>query len=145
MDAAFGSPAYAGAVKADEGDFVEKHLGGLILGHRQGPDAPPAGAQVRLMTFLRRAPGADRDAFAAAVTGLPKPDGAVAREVMVALPPEKTGGRASIYDAVDMLWMPDAKAAQRFATSRAARERAHPSAGLIRGMAHLVAEVRVIR
>lgn len=144
MDAAFASPAYAGAVKADEGDFVEKRLGGLILGHRHGPTEPPEGAGVRLMTFLRCAPGVARAEFEAAVLDMPTPSPTIVREHLLALPPGDTGGRASIFDAVDMLWMEDAATAQSYVTSTEARQRAHPSSALFRGASYLLAKVRVI-
>jgi uncharacterized protein (TIGR02118 family) len=143
MHAAFQSEAYATAVKADEGDFVDKSRGGVIVGHRDGPDTPPADARVRLMVFMRRASGANARAFETAVTDLPIPSVAIEREVLVALPSEAVGA-SPIYDAVEMLWMRDAAEARHFVTSSEARLRLAPAAALVRGFAHHLAEVRVI-
>lgn len=143
MHAAFQSEAYATAVKADEGDFVDKIRGGLIVGQRHGPDVPPAGAQVRLMVFMRRAAGADARVFESAVADLPVPSAAIEREFLLALTSEAVGA-SPIYDAVEMLWMRDATEAQRFVTSAEARLRLAPVAASVRGFAHHLAEVRVI-
>lgn len=142
MRDAFASPAYTEAVKADEGAFVDKAKGGLMVTRREiraGTPDPAAG--VRLMRFLRAAPGR-AEALAAALRGTPAEPEALAEELLLALSEAEAG--PSIFDAVEALWFDSPAGALGWLRSPAARERIAATAGLVRGTEHLLARVRVV-
>ena len=143
MQAAFASPLYQGAVKADEAYLVDKTRGGLTLARRivvRG-DAGPAG--VRLWRFLRAAPGVAPEDLHAALRDAPPLATARAQERFEALPAAETGA-VPIFDGAETFWFDDAPAALVALRSAAMRERAAMLAGLIRGTEHLVARVHVV-
>ena len=145
MDAAFSSPLYTEAVKTDEGEFVDKALGGLFFGKRRVLDGVVDTASgVRFMRFMRSAHVADPGLLEAKLAGLPSVSQAGARELLIAIAPENAGGHRSIFDAVEALWFADAEAAHAYCRSSEYRERAAATAGIIRGTEHLIARVRAI-
>jgi uncharacterized protein (TIGR02118 family) len=143
MQAAFASPQYMDAVKADEAFLVDKAKGGLMLSRRvvvrgvAGPDG------LRLWRFLRAAPGVAAADLHAALRAAPPLAAARAQERFEALDPAETG-IPPIFDAAETLWFDEAAGALAALRSAAMRERAAAMAGLVRGSEHLLARVHVV-
>lgn len=144
MGAAFVTPLYLGPIRDDEAYLIEKTRGGMVLSRRTIVSGAPLLDGVRLITFMRAAPGRRAADLHAALAAAPEPPGAVGREIFAALDPEEAGGHVSVFDAVEMLWFATADAAERHVISPAARERRATMAELVRGVERLVARVRVM-
>ena len=142
FDQAFSSQHYLGPVSADARRFVDIGHGGFVLCRQrllQGAvDAPVGGQRVRLLSFLRLAPLAGLAALEAALGMLAAPQKALGREVFVAVP---DGQHASVFDAVEILFFPDAEAALQHVVHGESRRRMEPLAGLVRGTERLIAQV----
>ena len=144
MNAAFAAEHYQVAVRADEAFLVDKPNGGMVVARRVGVSWRNPGEGVRLLTFLRLAPGRAKADLAAALKAMKPAPGALDREMFLALDPAEAEGFASAYDAVDIQWFATAEAAAAFAVGGEARlQRAHLGA-LVRGTERLIARVRVI-
>jgi uncharacterized protein (TIGR02118 family) len=144
MAAAFVTPLYLGAIREDEAYLIEKTRGGMVLSRRSIVSGAPRLDGVRLVTFMRVAPGCRAADLHAALADAPGVPHAVGREIFAALDPDEAGGHVSVFDAVEMLWFATADDAERHVVSAAARERRAGMAQLVRGVERLVARVRVM-
>ncbi|MBP2366201.1 EthD domain-containing protein [Pseudonocardia parietis] len=141
FEAVFAHPHYLDAGRADEQRFVDRSHGGAVLTRRLG--ARPAGrpAPVRLLTFLRAAPGCGPDPLATVLGRPGRGGGAVAAEAFVAV----DGQPDPVFDAVEALWFADVAAARSYVCSPAAEDDRAALGRLVRGTERLVVTVHVVR
>lgn len=144
MAAAFVTPLYLGPIREDEAYLIEKTRGGMVLSRRTIVSGAPRLDGVRLITFMRAAPGRRAADLHAALAAAPEVPDTVGREIFAALDPDEAGGHVSVFDAVEMLWFDSAAAAERHVVSAAARDRRAGFAELVRGVERLIAQVRVM-
>jgi hypothetical protein len=144
MNAGFAAEQYRQHVRDDEKVLVEKEKGGLIITRRILREGTIDLAGIRLLTFLRCAPGRTPSALGDALASVPQASASTARELFVALGADDTGLGAGIFDAVDIHWFDQPSTAERYLTSSEARERQHQVADMVRGVERLIARVRVI-
>jgi hypothetical protein len=144
MNAGFAAEQYVRHVREDEGLLVEKEKGGLIITRRVLQQGTIDLTGVRLLTFIRSAPGQERTTLGEALATVPRASTAMAHELFVALDPGETGLGAGIFDAVDTQWFDRPATAERYLTSSEAREHRHQIAHMVRGVERLIARVRVI-
>lgn len=144
MGGAFLTPLYLGAIRDDEAYLIEKSRGGMVLSRRTIVSGAPKLDGIRLLTFMRAAPGRRARDLQSAVTEAPDVPEAVGREVFAALEPDEAGGHVSVFDAVEMLWFRTVQEAGRHVVSAGARNRRAGYPELVRGVERLIAEVRVM-
>jgi uncharacterized protein (TIGR02118 family) len=143
MDAAIDSPVHEQDSVDDEANFIDGDRTGYAVTTRHVLDGgrPPQDA-VKLVTLLRRAPGAAAEALAGALTGpyaqAVAGTGPVRHEVLVALP-DRPGRAPFSVQAVDLLWFATAEEAVAWAGSLAAYRAAWHLAGSAFGSERLVA------
>jgi uncharacterized protein (TIGR02118 family) len=135
FDAAFATEHYLTAGRADERRFVDRTRGGALYTRRIGAPVALRPGRVRLLTFLRGDPGA-----VGAVLAEPGRGGAAdAVEAFVRLPDV-----AGVFDAVEVLWFPDAAATLAHLTSEAAERDRAALAGLVFGAERVLATVHAV-
>jgi uncharacterized protein (TIGR02118 family) len=139
FDAVFAQDRYLTEGQADERRFVDRARGGAVLTRRLGDPVDPTAGRVRLLTFLRAAPGCAPDDLAH-VLARGRGEGAVAAEAFVRVP-EPHG---ALFDAVEAWWFPDAAAALAYLASAAAERDRWALAGLVAGTEHVLAAVHVV-
>jgi uncharacterized protein (TIGR02118 family) len=144
MNAAFAAEHYQVAVREDEKYLVDKVNGGMVVGRRVGKGWKTPGEGVRLVTFLRLAPGRAKGDLIAALKGMKPASAGIGRELIEALEPAEAEGYTSLYDAIDIQWFKTAKDAESFAVSADARMRRARLGALVRGTDQVIAKVRVI-
>jgi uncharacterized protein (TIGR02118 family) len=149
FELAFSSLHYTGPVTDDARRFVDTTRGGtmlcdpLDLARPQGTTAAPIGGErVRLLRFLRAAPGVPMDGFLQALRQLEVPQDALGRELH---PGSSAAPRPNLFDAVEILGFADPDAALRHVLGGAERLSMEPLAGWIRGTERLIARVAVVR
>ena len=149
MQASLSSPEYRTSAVADQVGFVDmSHLTSMLVDVHRASASPPPDA-VKLMTFIRRSGAVERERFDAAVLGpyaeaidaaAPGP-----RELLLPTADVREGDPPPAFDAVDVVWLPDAAAAVAFAGCEAAQRARWELGGLASGTERLVARaVRVI-
>jgi uncharacterized protein (TIGR02118 family) len=124
MDAAFAGEQYRGAIVADELRLIDKARFAHALCERRGVGAGEG--PVKLMTFLRRHPAADVDAFLEALSG---------HEYLIVRHDLHAGRPPAPFDAIEVLWLESAQAA----VARTLEELAYRRAGLVFGTERVVA------
>lgn len=144
MNAAFAAEHYQIAVRADEAILVDKPNGGMVVARRVGEPWKSPGAGVRLLTFLRLAPGRPKTELGTALMAMQPASSALGRELFLALDPDEAENFTSQYDAIDIQWFATARAAGAFAVSEEARLRRVQLGALVRGTDQMIARVRVI-
>lgn len=143
MDAAIDSPAHEQDSVDDEANFIDvRRTGYTVTTRRVISDAEPPDGAVKLITMLRRAPGASVQALADALTG--PYSAAVARsvhgrhEVLVALPDREDRPPFGVQ-AIDLLWFAAPRDALAWIGSDAAADAAWHLAGAALGSERLIA------
>jgi len=143
MDVAIDSPQHATDSVDDEVNFLDTTRTGYAVTHRHAlRDATPAEADVKLITLIRRAPAASREAFEAAVRG--RYADAVSRsapgrhELLLTIP-ARDGKPPFAVEAVDIVWFPAPEDALAWVSSAAAYAAAWELAGVAIGSERLVA------
>lgn len=143
MDAAIDSPAHEEDSIGDEERFLDTSRTGLAVTTRLVlvAGSPPADA-VKLITFIRRAPGAGEDHFretllgpyaAAVAAGRP-----LRRELLITLP-DRPGRPPFSAQAIDMHWFASPHDALAWTTSEAAHAAAWQLSGRAFGQERLIA------
>jgi hypothetical protein len=143
MDAAIDSPVHEQDSIGDEANFIDTTRTGYAVTSRQVLDdrkvAPDA---VKLITLLRRSPGAPEDALAKALTGpyaaAVKGGGPLRHEALITLP-DRVGRPPFSVQAVDMLWFAKPEDALAWTTSDAAYRAGWQLSGIARGTERLIA------
>lgn len=135
FDAAFATEHYLTAGRADERRFVDRTRGGALYTRRIGAPTPLRPGHVRLLTFLRGEP----DAVGAVLAGRGRGGAAGAVEAFVRLPDVP-----GVFDAVEVLWFPDAAAALAHPTSAAAGRDRAALAGMAFGTERVLAAVHEV-
>ncbi|HZQ50053.1 MAG TPA: EthD domain-containing protein [Candidatus Dormibacteraeota bacterium] len=143
MDAAIDSPAHEQDSIDDEANFIDTTRTGLLVTHRKVLlDAKPAPESVKLITFLRRAPGASQSSLQAALTGAYASAVAAAtggrHEILVTIP-DRRGRTPFSAHAVDLQWFATPRDALAWAMSDAYHRAMWPLAGVAFGSERLIA------
>lgn len=144
MQLAMSEEHYPRELKADTPHLVDITKGGFMVTERihVAGEIDPRN-HIRLLTYMRRAPGRTQAELNAAVRLLPKASQARGREMY--LPPEDVDTAAHSFDAVDVQWFETPDQAERYVVSAEAGEHRYPIAHLVRGVERVIARVRVIR
>lgn len=150
MDAAFASPAYQTDVRADESLLIDRSRFSLLLCERLVLDAGGGdGEGVKLMTFLRAHPIADRQKVLALVRGpyaeLARSAGALRHVLLIPSPDLHAGRQAPACDLVDCVWFTTTRAALDFVTGPATEAVDDLFSGRVFGRERLLAVPRVVR
>jgi hypothetical protein len=126
FDAVFAHDHYLTEGRADERRFVDRSVGGAMYVRRIGPEQ--AIRPVRLLTFLRAAPGVTLDRLAETLD-----EGYVRIE-----------GTPEYFDAVESRWFDDPSEAHEYLTSPDFERNRRTQAGMVRGTEHLLAQVHEV-
>ncbi len=140
----FSSDEYRGAGRADEARFIDPTRGAALLTTRTWTTGAPAGAPVRLLTFLRAAPGDGPARLAEALAATPRAPGCTGRELFGALDAATAGERAGGIDLVESAWFEDLAAAERHLGTGADRADGAPVSGLVVEARRLLCRVHVV-
>lgn len=140
FDAVFAHRHYLTEGRADERRFVDRTGGGAMLAERIGDPADPRSGDVRLLTFLRAAPGCGPRDLAAVLACGGRGGAARAVEGFVRVPEPHD----AVFDAVEALWFPDVAAALAHCGSATAERDRRALAGLVRGTERLLATVHAV-
>jgi hypothetical protein len=149
MEAGFASAAYRTRVRADEDLLIEKAKFFLLLCERVelNPGDPPPGA-VKLMTFMRAHPLADRhrllDLAAGPYAVLVGAAGALRHEQLIPVPEAHACGQPPNCELVDSVWFATTEQALAFVNGAAAVEADELLAGMVFGRERLLAIAHVI-
>jgi hypothetical protein len=143
MDAAIDSPAHEQDSIDDEANFIDTTRTGYAVTSRHVLDGGKAAqGAVKLITLLRRAPGAPEDALAEALTGpyaaAVEGGGRLRHEALITLP-DRQGRPPFSVQAIDMLWFATPEDALAWTTSDAAYRAAWQLAGIAGGAERLIA------
>jgi EthD domain len=143
MDAAIDSPAHEEDSVGDEANFIDTSRTGLAVTERHVLiDGAPAPGGVKLITLLRRAPGASEKDFQDAVLGGYGHAVAEARtlrhEVLITLP-DRPGRPPFTAQAIDLLWFDSPREALAWTASEGANRAAWQLAGRAFGSERLIA------
>lgn len=148
MDAAIDSPAHATDSLDDEINFLDTTRTGYAVTTRTVlNDVAPDGDAVKLITLLRRAPAAPRDAFEKALTD--DYAGAVARsaggrhELLLTIPPRDAQPPFAV-DAVDIRWFARPEDAVSWVASDGAYRAGWRLAGIALGSERLIARAHQV-
>jgi uncharacterized protein (TIGR02118 family) len=141
MESAFSAEHYPPELKKDSAHLVDMTKSGPMVTKRQHLGGSIDLRQVRLMTFIRRAPRKRPAELHEALRSLPLPSPATARELYLSIADNE--GIESSFDAIDVQWFATPQLAQQFVTSSAAREQREEIAHLVRGVERLIARVHV--
>jgi uncharacterized protein (TIGR02118 family) len=163
FDTVFAHTWYLTEGQADERRFVDRSRGATVLTRRLGDPVHPDAGGVRLLTFLRAAPGCGPGDLAATLGEPGRGGAAVAVEAFVRVPepaapdpgppdPGRAAGRGAgrpdprplVFDAVEALWFPDSAAALTHLGSAAAERDRRGLAGVVEATAGLLATVHVV-
>jgi len=143
MDAAIESPAHEQDSIDDEANFIDTTRTGLVVADRHvlTEVAPPSEA-VKLITFLRLAPGASASSLQAALKGAFA--GAVAgstggrHEVLLTIP-DRAGRPPFTAQAIDLQWFDTPRDALAWTASDAYHRALWPLSGIAFGSERLIA------
>jgi uncharacterized protein (TIGR02118 family) len=143
MDAAIDSPAHATDSLDDEVNFLDTtRTAYTVTTRRVLRDVAPGDQEVKLITLLRRAPAAPRDAFESALTGAHAQAlaGSVPgrHELLLSVPPRQ-GKPPFAVDAVDIVWFPQPEDALAWLGSDVAYTAGWQLAGVAIGTERLIA------
>lgn len=150
MDAAFGSPEYLGAVRADEDLLIDKSRFFMLLCDRVVIGASGAETDgVKLMTFMRAHPLVNRDELLTLASG-PYADlvksARATRHVQLTPSPNMHAGRpAPSCELVDCVWFETTQHALDFVNGPAGSEADDLLGGSVFGRERLLAFARVVR
>jgi EthD domain-containing protein len=143
MDAAIDSPVHERDSIDDEANFIDTTRTGYAVASRHVLAAGKPGPEaVKLITLLRRAPGAREDALAGALTGpyavAVDGGGPLRHEALITLP-DRPGRPPFSVQAIDMLWFAKPEDALAWTTSDVAYRAAWQLAGIADGTERLIA------
>jgi uncharacterized protein (TIGR02118 family) len=143
MDAAIESPAHEQDSIDDEANFIDTTRTGLVVTQRNVLlDGTPPDDAVKLISFLRRAPGAIDADLHAALTGpyaqVVATSGAPRHEVLLTIP-DRSGRPAFTAQAVDVLWFATPRDALAWTSSDVFHRALWPLAGITFGAERLIA------
>ena len=141
MHAAFSAEHYPRELKTDSACLVDMTKGGPMITERIHVDGVIDLTGVRLMTFLRCAPGRARAELHDALTRLPRSSKAAARELYLTI--ADCDGAVSTFDALEVQWFATPQLGQRYVVSAEAREHRYAIAQLVRGVERVIARVHV--
>jgi uncharacterized protein (TIGR02118 family) len=139
---AFSAAHYPPELREHTGKLVDMQKNAVIFAERRLLTGSIDLRDVRLLTFLRRAPGRFQRELDDGLRALPAAAAARAREVFVAV---EDADAANGFDAIDSQWFESAHQAEQYVTSAEAAAHRHATAHLVRGVERLLARVRVIR
>lgn len=150
MDAGFASRQYQDDVQADEAVLIDKANFFLLLCRRDVLfDDNPGDGTVKLMSFLRVHPLADRTKLLEVGWGryaeLVKASGALRHEQLVPMPEAHEGRQPAHCELVDSVTFTDTAAALDFVNGPGANEVDAVWAGVVFGRERLLVRPRVIR
>lgn len=150
MDAGFASPQYQQTVRADEALLIDKARFFNLLCERVVLDEGSGEEDgVKLMSFLRVHPLAERDDLLDVVTGsyteLVRAAGATRHVVLVPSPTMHEGRGTPCCDLVDSVWFPTVADALAVVGGSAAGDIDGVLAGRVFGRERLVAAARIMR
>ena len=135
MDAAIDSPQHEQDSVDDEANFIDTTRTGLVVAHREVlADVTPAADAVKLITFIRRAPGAST----LKIAGPAGPPGA-RHEVLLTIP-DRPGRAPFTAEAVDLVWFDTPRDALAWTMSEAYHRALWPVAGVVFGTERLIAK-----
>jgi hypothetical protein len=143
MDVAIDSPVHEQDSVDDEANFIDGARTGYAVTTRHTiVDAPPGHEAVKLITLLRRAPGASGPALARALTGpyaeAVSASGPMRHEALITMP-DREGRPPFSVQAVDMIWFATPRDALGWLGSDAAYGAAWQLAGAAFGAERLIA------
>jgi uncharacterized protein (TIGR02118 family) len=134
MDAAIDSPQHEQDSVDDEANFIDTTRTGLVVAQRQVlADVTPAADAVKLITLVRRAPGASHDSIA----GPAGPSGA--RHELLLTIPDRAGRSPFTAQAIDILWFDTPRDALAWTMSEAYHRALWPLSGVVFGTERLIA------
>lgn len=144
MKAAFAGEHYQRGIKDDTAYLIDKSRMAVVLTERIHLAGRIEMNDLRLMTFMRRAPGRTDAEFRDALRTLPAASTARAHELFLPREAQAANQPENGFDAVDVQWFGTSGDAERYIVSTEAREHRHEVAPLVRGVERLIARVRVI-
>jgi hypothetical protein len=139
---AFSPEHYPPALRADSAKLVDMTKSAILFADRIHAAGTIDLRHVRLLMFMRRAPGRTQTDLNDALRVLPRASEARAREIY--LPVDAPEAAQNGFDAVDSQWFETARQAERYVISAEAGEHRNAIAHLVRGVERLIAHVRVI-
>jgi hypothetical protein len=134
------SPAYLGPIAADEPRLLDTARSAAVL-TRRALSTGEVGDGVRLLTFMRQAPLFELPRLGELLIDAERGDGALGREVFVALRGRDATATVSAFDAVEALWFADPAAAVRYLGSPAAERDRWQLSGIVLGTERLLVHV----
>ena len=141
MQSALSHEHYPVELKADAAYLVDMSKSGPMFTQRIPAGGTLDTRDVRLMTFMRCAPGKGRFQLHEGLRLLPQASQAVARELYLSI--EDGDGVVSSFDAIDVQWFATPELALQHVGSSEAREHRHAIAHLVRGVERMIARVHV--
>jgi uncharacterized protein (TIGR02118 family) len=141
MLAAFSDEHYPHGLKADSTYLADMSKAAPMVSERVHVDGKIDLNDVRLLTFMRRAPQRHRSELHHALRSQPSASQARARELYLSV--DDREGVVSSFDALDVQWFATPQIAQQYLVSAEAREQRHAIAHLVRGVERLIARVHV--
>ena len=133
---------YPRDLREDSPHVVDMSTSGVMLAERVHVEGTVDLRDVRLLTFMQRAPGRSLAQLHESLRAVPKASQARAREVYVPL--EAPGFTVNAYDGVDAQWFESASRAERYLVSAEALEHRRATAHLVRGTERVIVNVRVV-
>ena len=143
MDAAIDSPVHEEDSVDDEARFLDTARTGLAVTTRRVlMDGHPRAGAVKLITLLKRAPGAHQSALVEALTGpyaaAVAKAGPLRHETLITIP-DRDGRQPFSVQAIDLLWFAKPEDAVGWVSSEAAYRAAWHLAGIALGAERLIA------
>jgi len=133
---------YPRELREDSAHLIDASKSAVMLVKRVHVSGSIDLRDIRLLTFLRRAPGRTQAELNEALGMLPMASAARAREIYLPLDePERTPNG---FDAIDVQWFGTPEGAERYVISPEAGEHRFAIAHLTRGVERVIARVRVI-
>lgn len=149
MDAAFGSPTYQGAVRADEDLLIDKSRFFLLLCDRVVIDGGGAEDGIKLMTFMRAHPLVNGDKLRTLASGryadLVKSAGAIRHVQLIPSLDLHVGRQPPSCELVECVWFETTQHALDFVNGSAGSEADDLLGGKVFGRERLLASARVVR
>ena len=133
---------YPRELREDSPHLIDMSTSAVTLAERIHVDGAINLRDIRLLTFMRRAPGCTPAQLNEALRALPKASKARAREIYAPL--EVPAPAANAYDGVDAQWFETIDQAERYLLSEEAGEHRRAVARLVRGTERVIVSVRVI-
>jgi uncharacterized protein (TIGR02118 family) len=150
MDAGFASPEYQQDVQADEAMLIDKSKFWFLLCERVVlVSGSPAADSVKLLTFMRAHPLADRkellDVAGGPYADLVQVAGALRHEQLIPSPGAHQGRQAASCELVDSVTFSNAEQALDFVNGAAGHEADALLGGKVFGRERLLATARVVK